>query len=46
VLIINTHNRRVKVMNMSTIEEVVIALEEMMSGHGNAIEQMSRSGKG
>ena len=33
-------------MNMSTIEEVVIALEEMMSGHGNAIEQMSRSGKG
>ena len=31
---------------MSTIEEVVIALEEMMSGHGNAMEKMSRSGKG
>ena len=31
---------------MSKAEEVFIALEEMMSGRGNAMEQMSRSGKG
>jgi len=46
VLIINARNRREKVMNMCNIEKVVIALEEMMSGRGNAMEQMSRSGKG